>query len=93
MPKYTHYIIVPFSSSISVAVDTDEEIRDDGHAYDLAMKALEEEGTHFIAKNNDDMPSDFELGEELAFHKHMNRGNVCVTVCSEIDWTTEKESE
>lgn len=91
MSKYTHHIIVPFSSSICVAVYTDEEIRDDEHAYDLAMGAIEKEGTRFIANNEDDGPSDFELGEELAFHKHMNRGNVCVAACSEISWETEED--
>ena len=90
MAKYTHYIIVPMSTSISLAVESDEDIVDDQHAFDLAMGEMEKAGTRFEVMN-EEIPGAVEFGEEIAFHKHMNRGNYVVAACPEISWETEKD--
>ena len=91
MPKYIHYITVPFSSSVNVVVESDEEIRDSKHAYELATDMIYRADTKFSLENEPGHRGAVELGDDLSYHEHMNRGNVCVAVCSEVSWETEGE--
>jgi hypothetical protein len=91
MAKYTYYITVPVTTSVNIIAESDEKIEDEGKVYDLAIRVIEKANTRFYVKNNKGHESDVELGEELSFHEHLNRGNVCNAVCSEMEWYTEGE--
>jgi hypothetical protein len=95
VPKYTHYITVPFTSSVEVIIESDEKIEDEDQAYDMAMDQIYKSDPCIDLENKgkDRDKNAVEMGEELEYHKELNRGNVCHAVCPEISWTTEKEDE
>lgn len=93
MRKYTYTITVPTTTSVNVVVDSDEEIRDMSHAYDLALNVISKADTRFHLKNKRGYESDVYFGEEIEFHEYLNRGNVCYAVCSEISWEEEERQD
>lgn len=93
MAKYTHYITVPMTTSVNVIVESDEDVRDFEHAYDLAIRVIEKAETRFELKNKSESQDLVELGEAIEFHEHLNRGNVCYAACPEIEWYSEGGEE
>lgn len=89
MAKYTHYITVPMTTSVNVIVESDDDVRDVEHAYDMAMKVIEKANTRFELKNKHESQDLVELGEAIEFHEYLNRGNVCYASCAEIEWYSE----
>lgn len=56
------------------------------------MRELDKVALRFNIDRGEDEAKhvDVQIGEEVGYHEHMNRGNVCVAVCSEVDWETEE---
>lgn len=95
MPKYTHYITVPFTSSVNVIVESDEKIENQDQAYEMAMEQISKSDPIFDLENRSKGidKSAVEMGDELEYHLELDKGNVCYAVCPEVDWTSEKEDE
>lgn len=79
MSRYTHYVVIPITGSINVAIESDDPEPSLEVLYKAAMDvpwrlALEEDGDGKVT-----------LGEEIGTHRYLNRGNVCEAVCPEME--------
>ena len=77
--RYTHHVIIPVSTSICVAIDSDDPEPTLDDLYEAAQ-----EKTWRLAMSEDTDPT-VSLGEETETHKYMNRGNVCHAACTEME--------
>lgn len=92
MPKYTHYITVPLTSSVNVIVESDEKIKSQDQAYEMAMEQIFKSNPCIDLENkgtDENDKSAVGMGEELEYHLELNKGNICHAVCPEVDWYSE----
>lgn len=77
--RYIHNIKIPVTTSVIVAVESDDP--------EPSLEDLYEAATtkHWRLTLNDDSDPDVELGDEVDTHKYLNRGNVCYAVCGEME--------
>ena len=77
--RYRHTVTIPVSTSISVVVESDDP--------KPSLKALYEAATdkHWQFKMSEETDPDVQIGETVLTHMYMNRGNVCVADCPEIE--------
>ncbi len=92
MPKYTHYITIPFTSALNLAVESDKPCTNRDEAYDLAMQELDDLCVKVEVTGTGERDGEpVELSENVEFHKSLVSGNVVHASVPDINWETEED--